>query len=235
MNRRRSIKALALSTVVPGVLLDKAPIGVDQEKLAERIPKPEIDASFISSWHEWPDMDWAGPEYWGDHQPLPGQPRYTGNFLDGFGNRMTVHTVANPHQTGGDLRPGYGMVIFDKVNRTIRMECWPRFIDPRKHPNGQYQGWPLTVEQQANYGRPAAAWLPEIKVDGLQNPVIEIIDERSGELVYCLRIKGNQFKPKVFAPGRYTIRLSDPDTSLVIERKNVQAQKKTNRTLTFKA
>ena len=30
----------------------------------------------------------------------PGAPKYCGRFLDGFGNRMTVHAVSNPHRSG---------------------------------------------------------------------------------------------------------------------------------------
>ena len=29
-----------------------------------------------------------------------------------------------------DRMPGFGLVYFDKSERTIRMECWPRMTDP---------------------------------------------------------------------------------------------------------
>lgn len=190
---------------------------------------PALNNLFPRRW--WPNLP--------NHRSLPGKPAYTGNFLDGFGNHMTIHAVANPRKTTKqpaliyDRATGYGMVTFDKGNRSILTECWPRFVNPQQHPSGQYQGWPLTINQEENYGRLAEAWLPEIKVNGLNNPIIEIREELTGELVYCLRIKGNRFKPKVFTKGSYTIRVRDPDSSLVKERHNVKAQINNNKTLIF--
>ncbi|GEO06471.1 hypothetical protein AAE02nite_41350 [Adhaeribacter aerolatus] len=176
---------------------------------------------------------WPAP----NNQPLPGQPVYTGNFRDGFGNRVTVHAVANPQKT--DLKPanvydratGYGIVTFNKAQRTIKTECWPRFINPSQKPDGQYAGWPITINQEDNYSRPAVAWLPEIKIGNLKNPVVEIVDENTNELVYALRIKGNRFKPKVFAKGTYSVRVREPETALVKEWKGVKAAVKNKRSI----
>ncbi|CAN5278523.1 hypothetical protein BH23BAC1_BH23BAC1_38130 [soil metagenome] len=182
----------------------------------------------------WPRRWWPEKD---SHQPLPGRAPYTGHFLDGFGNHMTVHAVANPHKTGiepsiiYDRATGYGIVTFNKAERSIITECWPRYADPLRQPQGQYQGWPITIKQEDNYGRKASAWLPEIQVKGLQNPVVEILDEKDGELVYSLRIKGSRFKPKVFSEGNYTVRISEPDKGIVIERKNISAQVKNSKSL----
>ena len=46
----------------------------------------------------------------------------------------------------------------------------------------------------------------------MTDPVVQIIDEASGEIVYTIRIKGTSFRPKVFKDGLYTIKLSEPDT-----------------------
>lgn len=184
----------------------------------------------------WPRRWWPGIE---NKEPLLGEPAYTGNFFDGFGNRMTVHAVANPHQTGlepaiiYDRATGYGIVSFDKKERQIKIECWPRYVNPIKDPQGQYPGWPVTIKQDDNYGRKAVALLPEIKVKGLKNPVIKVVEEGNGELVYALRIAGNRFKPKVFAEGTYTITISEPDKGIHLERNGVIAQKSTNQTLYF--
>ena len=51
------------------------------------------------------------------------------------------------------------------------------------------------------------AYLPTLKVKGLEDPVIQIIDESDGQTVYTLRIKGREFRPKVFTPGTYTIKI----------------------------
>ncbi|MGA1363275.1 MAG: alkaline phosphatase D family protein [Ilumatobacteraceae bacterium] len=100
----------------------------------------------------WPRRWW--PTVPSGHEPLPGQPAYTGDFVDALGNRMTVHAVANPRVTGRtpavihDRATGYGIVVFDKARRTIRIECWPRGTDPLREPTGQYSGWPVTIREQ---------------------------------------------------------------------------------------
>ena len=88
------------------------------------------------------------------------------------------------------------------------MECWPRYANPLNEEQ-QYKGWPKTISQFDNYGRKALAYLPTISVEGIENPVIEINDEKTGELIYCVRIKGNEFKPKVFKQSSYKITLTD--------------------------
>ena len=159
------------------------------------------------------------PSYKGqNHQP--GMPNYTGRYLDGYGNKVTVWAAANPGaDTGkepGDLHdkmPGYGIVKFDKVDRTITMEIWPRYADPTDpSTGGQYLGWPKTIDMFDNYGRKAVAWLPALNVTGMADPVVQIINEKSGEIVYTVRIKGNKFAPKVFAQGLYTIKVGEPET-----------------------
>lgn len=41
--------------------------------------------------------------------------------------------------------------------------------------------------------------------------MVEVISEADHELVYALRVVGRRFQPHVFAPGRYTVRVSEPD------------------------
>jgi hypothetical protein len=97
----------------------------------------------------WPRRWW--PTLPSGHEPLAGRARYTGRFFDAFGNRMTMYAAANPRQTGRqpaiihDRATGYGIVVFDRTTREIRIECWPRGTDPAAEPNGQYEGWPITI------------------------------------------------------------------------------------------
>ena len=63
-----------------------------------------------------------------------------------------------------------------------------------------------------NYSRKAAAYLPALRFSGMENPVVQIIDESDGEIVYTLRIKGNEYRPKVFKEGSYTVRAGEPGT-----------------------
>ena len=43
------------------------------------------------------------------------------------------------------------------------------------------------------------------------DPVVQVINEETEEIVYTLRIKGDRFIPKIFEDGTYTIIVSEPD------------------------
>jgi hypothetical protein len=129
----------------------------------------------------------------------PGAAAWRGDHQDGFGNLVTMVACANPRPMGREPRDlhdgmaGYGIVRFDTARRTITFECWPRFADPRDpDTGGQYDGWPITVHQDDNDGRAPTGTLPEIRVEGLADPVIRIIDEPSGSIVYTVRIRGDR-------------------------------------------
>ena len=162
----------------------------------------------------WPRR-WFPPEPGANRKP--GTPKYTGEFLDGFGNKMTVHAVCNPepslHEPVAlyDRAPGYGIVRLNRATRAITAEAWPRWVDPAAPGAKPYRGWPHTFSQFENYGRKAKAYLPELKISGAGNPVVQVVDEAAGEIVYTVRIVGTRFRPKVFAEGLYTVRVGDPD------------------------
>lgn len=144
----------------------------------------------------------------------PGAPEYTGQFVDGFGNKITMMAAANPEPEENKDKlttraAGFGVVRFDKAKRTITMECWPRNIDITSPASRPYPGWPITVNQLDNYGARAVGYLPVIKVRGMVDPVVQVIEERGGEIVYTLRIKGREFRPKVFAMGSYTVNVGE--------------------------
>ncbi|UCS95013.1 alkaline phosphatase D family protein [Echinicola marina] len=170
---------------------------------------PALNNLFPRRW--WPQLS-------DDHQSLPGKSDNTGNFHDGFGNKMTIHAVANPSQTGRkpaliyDRATGYGIVTFDKSARTMKMECWPRYVDPEKNPDGQYEGWPVMVSQDDNYSRKAVGYLPLLKIEGKPDPVLKLVNEATGQTEYCLRIKGNSFRPKVFEKGKYTAIIQEEES-----------------------
>lgn len=158
----------------------------------------------------------------------PNMPAYTGEYLDGFGNKMTMLAVANPDATEGSdkLRSraaGYGVVRFNKKSREIKVECWPRNVDVSAPGAEQYPGWPQTLKMEDNYGRKAVAWLPTIEISGMNNPVVQIIDESNDEVVYTLRINGASYDPKVFKEGMYTIKVGNQDTENIKVFKNVKS------------
>jgi len=164
----------------------------------------------------WPRRWW--PQVEENHKSLAGRAKNTGDFEDGFGNKMTVYGVANPVQTNRkpgliyDRATGYGIIRFNKTERIMTIECWPRYVNPAKNPGGQYDGWPITVQQDANYGRKAAGHLPEITISGLDKPVIQVYNETSNALEYAVRINSRQFKPKIFdAEATYRLMVGEPD------------------------
>ena len=162
---------------------------------------------------------WEPPKPGGNHRA--GMPPYTGRYFDGLGNRLTVHAVANPTRQPEPGQfpapvelhrkaPGYGIVRFNKPERTMTLECWPRFADPESA--SPYPGWPITINQLDNHGREPVAYLPTIEVTGMTDPVVQVIDEADGEIVYTLRTKGSRFRPGVFGQGRYTVKVGEPAT-----------------------
>ena len=154
-------------------------------------------------------------------KPIQGSPLpFTGRFFDGLGNKLTMHAYANP-TTKNYNAAGYGLIRFNKPNRKITMECWPRHVDVTKVDTKQHPGWPITITQQDNYNREPLAWLPTLEVSGKEDPVVQVIDEDLGEIVYTIRIKGSKWRPKVFREGTYTIRVGEGDAVQVI--KNVES------------
>jgi hypothetical protein len=156
---------------------------------------------------------WSLYGRWWDPQAPPLRPAaggalpFTGDYRDGLGNRITMTAYANP--TGESYNgAGFGIVRFHKPTRRITMECWPRFVDVSRPGATQYPGWPITIAQEDNYGREALAWLPTLHFSaGWENPVVQIVDEYDGQIVYTLRIRGREFSPKVFRVGTYAVRI----------------------------
>ncbi|MCH8978067.1 MAG: alkaline phosphatase D family protein [Armatimonadetes bacterium] len=153
----------------------------------------------------------------GGNRP-PGAPRYTGDYYDGFGNRMTVWAIANPRDTGLEPAnlynrvPGYGVVRFNRRTRDITMECWPRWVVPPTDDAQQYEGWPIIINQLDNYGRRRYGFLPPIVSATEQNPVVRVVNEATGETLYTLRISGRSIIPWVFEQGTYTVWFGEPGT-----------------------
>ncbi|WP_190810671.1 alkaline phosphatase D family protein [Flagellimonas sp. S3867] len=176
----------------------------------------------------WPDVDSSRHTY--------ENPSYVGEHVDGFGNKMTVFAVANPHDNGKEPKilhnraVGFGMVTFDKKKRTIKTECWPRFVDPTTQ-NSQYPGWPITIQQEDNYTRKAAAWLPNMEWNGNYNPVLKVFD-KEGQLVYAIRPETSGYSPKVFKKGKYRIEVEVPELGFRKTFDRVKAgEKRTNKSI----
>ncbi|MBI69785.1 MAG: hypothetical protein CMJ38_07285 [Phycisphaerae bacterium] len=87
---------------------------------------------------------------------MPKDKEVTGHHVDGFGNKVTVHAVSNPHQYQQepaalhDRAPGWGYILCDPINRTVTIEAWPRFAEPNADDSLQYDGWPIVLEEMGN-------------------------------------------------------------------------------------
>ncbi len=152
-------------------------------------------------WHPFDEK--AGPNPVAN-SPLP----WTGDFKDGLGNKMSIMAYANPPDIKDERQraDGYGLVRFQKKTRKITVECWPRFADVKSGDRAQFPGWPITVDADQNDGRKPVAWLPELVFEGAVNPVVQVIDEKSGEILYTKRVVGNRFQPPVFSAGSFTVK-----------------------------
>jgi len=147
----------------------------------------------------------------------PGMPEHLGEFEDGLGNKVTMLAVANPtpEENRDKLTTraaGFGIVKFNKKTRAITMECWPRNVDITAPASKQYPGWPRTIQQLDNYARQPVGYLPTLKVSGMTDPVVQVIDEETGEVAYTLRIRGSRFRPMAFKRARHTIKIGEPGT-----------------------
>ncbi|MEM1355167.1 MAG: discoidin domain-containing protein [Planctomycetota bacterium] len=158
---------------------------------------------------------WA-PEITNPYE-VPEDEAFTGDRLDGFKNRVTVYAATNPGRETGykpamlhDRMPGYGIVRVNTKDHTYTAECWPRYADPTDDAQ-QYPGWPRTIDQLSNYSKRPAGYLPMLQISGLERPVVHVINQQTGELVYALRLPATTFSPMVFEQGRYNVIISDPD------------------------
>lgn len=153
-------------------------------------------------WH--PENEKPGPN------PVPNSPlKWTGDFLDGLGNKISMKAYANPEDRSDEKKrsDGYGIARFNKRDRTITFECWPRFVSVDKGDKAQFPGWPMTIRMSDNDGRKIIGYLPSLKVEGAKNPVVQVIHEATKDLLYTVRAQGNSFQPPVYAAGSYTVKL----------------------------
>ena len=88
--------------------------------------------------------------WWSPANDAPGAARdpsavlpWTGDYLDGCHNRITMHAYANPDAAHNG--EGYGLIRFDKGAGRVTFECWPRTVDVSDPASEQFPGWPITV------------------------------------------------------------------------------------------
>ena len=93
--------------------------------------------NYYSRWW-WPEDERAGAN------PVPNSPLpWTGDYLDGFDNHISVFAYANPDQRSNGA--GFGVIRFRPETGEVTFECWPRAADVGAGADGQFPGWPMTV------------------------------------------------------------------------------------------
>ncbi len=139
------------------------------------------------------------------NSPLP----WTGDFKDGLGNPISMMAYANPEDIQNEQQraDGYGLIRFNKKTRKITFECWPRFSKVADGEKAQFPGWPITIAQDANDGRKVHAHLPPVKLAGVANPVVQVIAEATGEILYTVRAQGARFQRRVYSTGKHTVKI----------------------------
>lgn len=148
-------KSAALHICGDQHLVSVVQYGVDKQRDSNwAYCTPAISAGYPRWWRP----DEIGMPH--QHRPTHGLAD-TGEFLDGFGNKVYVYAVGNPevgskrnryelaHQKGS----GFGLVTIDSVNKTYTLDAF-RFQVDVSDGNGdnQFEGWPLTIHQAENRG-----------------------------------------------------------------------------------
>jgi len=116
---------------------------------------PAICNTYYGRWW-WPEDEKPG------FNPVPDSPlAWTGDYLDGFHNKISMHAYANPDPRlqrvsawgpqdkipeGANWGDGWGLIRFDKKSGEVTFECWPRFADVTLPGAKQFPGWPHTVK-----------------------------------------------------------------------------------------
>lgn len=101
---------------------------------------PAIVNNYYKRW--WHPLDQMPGKNREAKNPLP----FTGDYHDGLGNKLTMHAYANiegEHR----LSDGFGIVRFNKNEKSITFESWNRFSDVTKAGVKQMTGWPRTIRR----------------------------------------------------------------------------------------
>ena len=98
---------------------------------------------------------------------------------------------------------------------------------------GEFEGWPKTINQLENFNSSYDFALPKLIISNVQNAVVEVENEQTGELVFILRIVGNEYQPIVKNKGTYTIRVYDTKKEIQKVFLNLKATKNKTKKLFF--
>ena len=171
---------------------------------------PAIVNTIYGRWWK-PDDEQAGPNPRAS-SPLP----FTGDYKDGLGNKISMLAYANPANRKDEKQrgDGFGIARFNKLDRTVTFEAWPRFANVAGGDQSQYPGWPITIKQADNDGRKPIGWLKQI-VSEDRKPVVQVIREADKQILYTVRAASKRFRPPVYSDGKHTIKVGFDKSDLV--------------------
>ena len=94
------------------------------------------------------------------------------------------------------------------VDASSRIDAIIR-IDLKKHG--------LQPNPATNDGRKVTGWLPELRFAKGINPVVQVVEDGTNEVLYTIRPKGNRFQPRVYSKGKHTVKigLQKPDSKIL--------------------
>lgn len=108
------------------------------------------------------------PRWWRPDQlqmPHANRPKHglpdTGEFIEGFGNKVYVYAVGNPevatkknrYERAHQKASGFGLVTIDTEAKTYLCEAFRFLVDPTDgNPENQFPGWPVTIHMDENAG-----------------------------------------------------------------------------------
>ena len=134
----------------------------------------------------------------------------------------TLDMLTLPKLCGDSLDCGYAIIKLEHLTRTYVCDCRPLLPDAPSASSGfSMPGWPKILTPFAMTG--ARYFLPELISHEIPDPLLRIIEEKSGRLLYSMRFAGFSHKPMVFNPGLYTVELSEPGTNFSKTRQHVPA------------
>jgi hypothetical protein len=151
------------------ILRSGMPLHVNGDQHLTSLVQYGVDRQRDSNWSFCTPAISAGyPRWWRPDEvgmPHANRPQHglsdTGEYLDGFGNKLYVYCVGNPavgkeknrYQLAHQKGSGFGFVTIDTEAKTYRIESFRFLIDATSGAaENQFPGWPVVIHQRENKG-----------------------------------------------------------------------------------
>ena len=164
--------------------------------------------------------------------PVPNSPLpWTGEYEDGLGNKIRMLAYANPRNRKDQTQraDGFGIARFNKKTRKITFEAWHRFADLTQTDAKPFDGWPVSFQYRDNDGRQPTGYLTPIEVSNFKQPVVQVINESTQEILYTVRQPQARMNLPIYGQGPYTVKLGqDKADKVTLENLQPVSPKNTN-------